>query len=148
MGIPEKDVQEWITQQKKKGNIVVPMGNEVATIQRTITEQMNYKDSVLRQIDQTRWALLYGEKPFSMNVMMLVIMIPTQDQDEQFLEDLKNAKMKMTIKTDRRTYFPGKSSTLKRESLFPDYFKIFEACINLFRRRGMLWSDSKVEVMK
>jgi hypothetical protein len=148
LGIPESDAQAWISEQKKKGNIVVPMGDEVATIQRTITEQMNYKDCLLRQIDQTRWSLLYGEEPFARNVMMLVIMIPTQDQDEQFKEDLENAKMKMILKTDRRTYFPGKSSTVKKEAWVPDYFKIFEACINLFRRRGMLWSESKVEVMK
>ena len=147
-GIPEKDVQSWIKEQQKKGNIVVPMGNEVATIQRTITEQMNYKDSVLRQIDQTRWALLYGEKPFSLNVLMLMMMIPEVDKDDQFREDLKNANYVTLVNTGKRTYRAGGPSTIYKETLVPDYFAMFEACINLFRRRGLLWSESKVEVMK
>ena len=146
--IPERDVQAWISEQQKKGNIVVPMGNEVATIQRTVTEQLNYKDSIMRQIDQTRWSLLYGERPFSLNVLMLIMMIPTQDQDEQFKEDLKNAKSKMMTKADRKEHLPGHPSTVSKEAWIPDYFAMFEACINLFRRRGMLWSDSKIEVMK
>ena len=148
MGIPEKDTEAWIAEQKKKGNIVVPMGNKMATIQRTITAQMNYKDSVMRQIDQTRWALLYGERPFALNVIMLTMMIPEQDKDDQFQEDLKNAKYETSVNTGKRTYRAGGASTIYKKVWVPDYFAMFEACINLFRRRGLLWSQSKVEVMK
>jgi len=148
MGVPEKDADAWIAEQKKQGNIVVPMGNKMATIQRTITAQMNYKDSIMRQIDQTRWALLYGEKPFSLNVIMLVMMIPEVDKDDQFREDLKNAKSKMWVNTGKRHYMAGGASDVYKECWVPDYFAMFEACINLFRRRGMLWSQSQVEVMK
>lgn len=148
MGIPERDVQAWIKEQQKKGNMVIPIGDKIATIPRTINAQMDYKDCILRQIDQTRWSLLYGEKPFALNVIMFVILIPEKDKDDQFREDLKNAKYETSVNTGRQSYFPGKPSTIYKKVWVPDYFAMFEACINLFRRRGMLWSNQQVEVMK
>lgn len=148
MKIPQKDFEKYITEQKKKGNIFVPMGNNVETIGRTINVQMDYKDCILRQIDQTRWSLFYGEEPFAKNAIMLVMMIPEQDQDDKFREDLEKSKYETLIDTGKRTYRAGGPSIIFKKSWVPDYFAIFQACINLFRRRGMLWSEQQVEVMK
>ena len=148
--IPEQEIEAWVREQKKKGRILVPMGDSVATIDRTVTAQLNYKDSIMRQIDQTRWALLYGEKPFAVNVVMLVMMIPEVDKDDQFKEDLKNSKYKSWVRTGSRTDTSGFFNSRREITQLvwiPNYFTMFEACINLFRRRGMLWGQQQVEVM-
>lgn len=145
--IPEQDVEEWIREQKKRGAHIIPMGDKVTTLERTITEQMDYKDAIMRQIDQCRWALLYGYSVFSTNVVMLLNMIPEEDKDEQFNEDIENAKVGVITwkKSGGRNDVTRKEIYVKVES--PDYFALFRACINLFRRRGMLWGESKAEVI-
>jgi len=149
LGIPSQDIEFWIREQKKKGNHIIPMKGEIATIQRTITDQMNYTASIQSQIDQCRWALLYGTRPFALNVIMLMMMIPEQDKDDKFREDVKNSKQKTLVNRGKRTDTSWYSTRrdIMIETWVPDYFSIFEACINLFRRRGMLWSESKVGVI-
>ena len=148
--IPQQDVDAWIREQKKKGATIVPMGDRVASLQKTITEQMDYKHAILRQIEACQFGLLYGWRPFSTNVIMLINMIPEDDKDDQFNEDVENAKVPVEIKTDKRIdrTWHSRRGHVYTKGWMKDYFALFRACINLFRRRGMLWSETQQEVFR
>jgi len=149
LGIPSRDIESWIREQKKRGAHIIPMGDKIASLQKTITAQMDYKDAILRQIEQCRFALMYGMTPFKINVIMLLNMTPEKLRDEQFKEDIKNAKVTIIVKTGKRRHTTWYSTRkeIYSEGWTTDYFALFRACINLFDRRGMFWSETQVEVI-
>jgi hypothetical protein len=83
-----------------------------------------------------------------------VNMIPTSWRDEEFLQDLKFAEI--LIVQDNRPEFCGTLATeefclknnipLTRETKSFDYFKVFNAVINLLNRRGMLLKSQFKEI--
>ena len=77
-------------------------------------------------------------------------------KDEQFKKDYEEAKTKTTI--DNRPIFcgiPASDDFCKLHSIEPtkeaeslDYYKVFQACIDLLNRRGMVSKINRVEELE
>ncbi len=135
MSIPREEVEAWIQEQKKKGRTVTKMGDNIAVFERTLMEQMDFKRTILQQIENCQFACMYSEEAFGRAVAVLVAMIPTDDQDDAFKEEIADSKIIVHSSYDKRVkYFQW------------NYPKIFRSCIDLFRRRGLLWGETQREM--
>lgn len=126
----------------KEGRRLVQKGDTVATLERTLTESISWGQLVMGQIRSVQISALFGDVAFARTVGMLVAMIPFQDRDEQFQEDVKKATVTKVTHTGQ---WVDRKEFIKIIEDF-DYVALFQACINLFRRRGILWQDSQQEV--
>jgi len=145
--IPPKELKKYIDEKRtetKDGSRLLysPSGKEVGKVARTLTSQLDYTRAILRQIENCQFAGLYGENAFARSIIILINMIPDDDTDDQFKEDVENAK---GVKSIRTGHWKGRKEVVKQVETF-NFHALFKACINLFRRRGLLWGESQTEV--
>lgn len=128
-----------------------PDGKRYGTIQRTISEKINYSSLLQRQIDNCMFTAQYSYEAFARSVVVLLNLMPTIDIDEQFSEEVKKSTFQVKIPTGRYGGFGGSTYEIMKTKKEYNYFKILRACIDLLRRRGLytvpkLWDESQVEM--
>ena len=144
--IPPEEVWKWLEKGEDRwGRRVIAKGDKLAYLDRVLTSQLDYASLIKMQIQNCVIAGMYSEEAFNRNVAILVAMIPDKDMDEQFREDIKNAKELVWRGTPahgiEKLYAPQPKLIYK-----VNFAKVFKACINLFRRRGILWQEAQQEV--
>jgi hypothetical protein len=117
----------------------------------TIIESIDYTQTIYQQISTVQRAILTGSKwIYGSSVLMLLSLIPEQDYDEQFKAELNNC----TYVTERGTgrYMQGVTHERRTEITIDvteyDYVMMFKAVINLLRRKGVLWREKGIEVIR
>lgn len=129
-----------------------PDKKQYGIIPRTISEKLNYTLLLQKQIDNCEFVAQYSYDAFARSVIVLLNMIPEEDQDEKFEEEVANATFKVKVPTGRYGGFGGSTYEIMHEAIEYDHLKIFRACINLLRRRGLyetpkLWDETRHEVI-
>lgn len=134
----------------KFGRRHIPRGDREAVLERVLTTQLDYKQLIMFQIRNCQIAIsYYGENAFSRTVATLLAMIPEKERDDAFREVVADAIKGKTaiLMGERKT---GRYTVSRRpitvKVIVPNWALIFHECINLFRRRGMLWSESRQEI--
>jgi len=150
----EAELQEAMASgQTRDGKRVYPSPDRkrVGIIPRTISEKLNYTLLLQKQIDNCEFVAQYSYCAFARSVIVLLNMIPEEDTDDLFKEEVQNATFKVRIPTGRYGGFGGQTYEITEEVTEYDHLKIFRAVINLLRRRGLyetpkLWDEKNVEV--
>ena len=128
-----------------------PDGKRAGLVPRTISEKLNYTYLLQKQIDNCEFVGMYSYEAFSRSVIILLQMIPEEDQDERFREQVEKATYKVRIPTGRYGGFGGQVYEIHQEATEFDHLKIFRAIIDLLRRRGLyetpkLWDENQTEI--
>lgn len=116
-------------------------------VKRTIDTKLDYKSAVLSQINYCRYAALFGYRAYGTQVVLLLQMIPEEDHDPRFLEDIKDAVIMTDRPTGRYMGFGGETREVIAKDVTYDYHRLYRACINLLKRRGAFWETTKVEAI-
>lgn len=106
---------------------------------------------IQKQIDNCEFVAQFDYEGFARSVIVLLNMIPEEDQDEMFIEEIGNATFKVLVPTGRYGGHGGMTYEIMEDTIEYDHLRIFRACINLLRRRGLytlpkLWDETQVEV--
>ena len=112
-----------------------PEGREVV-IDRVFSEKVNFAYRLDEQIRNCQFAWLHkraGYDMFTNSVLMLYRMIPPSWIDKEFHKSIETSYV-IVNKSGRK---------LKLQN----YFDIFNACIALFDRRGLLFTEQSMEVI-
>jgi len=140
-------------EQTKDGHRVFrsPDGKRSGTIPRTISDKLNFTYLLQKQIDNCNFVGMYSYEAFARSVIILLQMIPEEDQDETFKEKITKATFKVRIPTGRYGGGGGRVYEICQETREYDHLKIFRAIIDLLRRRGLfespkLWSETQNEI--
>jgi hypothetical protein len=128
-----------------------PDGKRAGLVPRTISEKLNYTLLLQKQIDNCEFVGMYSYEAFSRSVIILLQMIPEEDQDELFKEQVKKATYRVRVPTGKYGGFGGQTYEIHEEATEYDHLKIFRAVIDLLRRRGLyetpkLWDENQTEV--
>lgn len=145
MSIPEEDLERFIEEQRKEGKEVVKRGDTLLTLQNTLSESLDYGNLIRQQIQNCCFAMMYGEEAFGRAVSVLYAMVPEQDKDELFNEEVGKAKIVVYERGTGR-YSLATGMEIKVPVLQPNYPQLFQCLINLFRRKGLLWQETRQEV--
>jgi len=127
--------------------------------QLTLKDRLNMPYLIANQILTFQKALLaleYSEREIREAIEGLIHMIPDSWKDETFRKDMENAKVK--VKVDARPDWCGLkaskefcekhgiASEVEEEGV--DWYKAFQACVNLLDRRGMLTKNQVIEQLE
>ena len=137
-----RDGKRIYTSEDKKRAGIIP---------RTISEKLNYTLLLQKQIDNCEFVGMYSYEAFSRSVIILLQMVPSEDQDQIFREQVEKATFKVRVPTGRYGGFGGQVYEITEEATEHNHLKIFRAIIDLFRRRGLyttpkLWDESLSEI--
>lgn len=111
-----------------------------------IREKLDYTQVILNQLRICQLSTMLSEKIFSLSVITLLNLIPMKDRDEEFEEELEEAKYIRRIPTG--TYRGDGGAFMKEvilEEVTYNWFAVLNAILNLFRRKGLLWKEIKRE---
>lgn len=127
--------------------------------QLTLKDRLNVPYLLAKQVLTFQAALLaleYSDKEIRESIKGFVHMIPSSWKDEQFRKDMKEAEI--TVKVDIRPESCGIKASEEfcklhgieqyKEELSRDYYKVFQACIDLLNRRGMMGKINRVEELE
>lgn len=123
----------------------------------TIREKLNMPYLLARQIITVQQSILSeenSEREIQESVNGLVELVPDAWKDDQFRKDLENAKTIQRI--DKRPLVAGNiritEETCKELGIIPfeekkvvDYYKVFQACIDLLCRRDLISKKRRIE---
>jgi hypothetical protein len=122
----------------------------------TIRDKLNVPYLLASQILTVQKAVLnteFSKEEIREAVMGLLALIPDNWRDEEFEDELEEAKV--TIKIDVRPMWCGVRGSLEycKEAGIEPYeyktsfgsFKVFHACINLLQRRGLMSQFTRIE---
>lgn len=149
----QQRIQQGITETKTGERInVSPDGSRFGVIGRTVNDKIEYGMLIQKQFDNCCFVGQYSYEAFSRSVIILLNMIPSQERDEQFVEEVANATFPVLIPTGRYRGFGGNIREITKEGKEYDYFKIFSAIVDLLRRRGLsevpkLWDETRSEMV-
>ena len=123
--------------------------NKEPTFDLTIRERLDFPYRIDQQIETFQKAILnttFSRREIEESILGLVKIIPTRWQDDEFKSALEGAKK--TVSVDNRPSFAGvrmndelckaKNVPLTRDEEIIDYFEMFQACIDILDRLGML----------
>lgn len=119
------------------------------TFDLTIRERLDFPFRIDQQIETFQKATLntsYSRREIEESILGLVKIIPSRWHDKQYTKDLKAARK--IVKVDIRPTFAGvkmrmdialkKKLPITKEVEVFDYFAMFQACIDILDRLGML----------
>jgi hypothetical protein len=125
--------------------------------QLTLKDRLNFPYILANQIltfQKSLLALEYSEQEIRESIEGFVHLIPQSWKDKQFEDDLESAKTKQKI--DKRPIVAGNlrisEETCKSLGIEPfeekevvDYYKVFQACIDLLNRRDLISKKKRIE---
>lgn len=125
----------------------------------TVKDRLNFPYLLANQILTFQRSILnleFSAREIRESIEGFVHLIPVEWKDEEFNTDIENALIKQAI--DIRPEFCGSTATLefcKENGIEPykyketfDYYMMFQACINLLNRRGMLSKINPVQELE
>ena len=135
------------------------MSDQVDAAELTIKDRLNFPYILANQILTFQKAILaleYSEKEIRETIEGFISLIPDKWKDDDFRKEMKKAIIK--VKHDIRPSFCGVTASekfceqhgIKAYDIVEgfDYYKLFQCCINLLNRRGLLSKIQRVEVLE
>lgn len=132
------------------------MSQQVDAEQLTLRGKVNFPyvlANLMLTFQKSILALEFSGREIRECVEGFVATIPSDWQDEQFKEDLKNSEI--IVKVDIRPTFCGIKANLEtckkmgvpayKEVITIDYFLRYHACIDLLNRKGLISEKTKTE---
>jgi len=130
--------------------------------QLSLKDRINFPYLLANQILTVQKSILVADTSIASNreireaIKCLVHLIPNSWKDKAFEKDLKKAEI--TEQIDMRPHFCGLSASVKfceelgltpyKEKVSFDYYKVFQACIDLLQRKQMLTKIQRVEKLE
>lgn len=128
--------------------------------QLTLKDRLNFPYLLANQILTFQKAILaleYSAEEIRETIEGFVHMIPDDMKDDEFLKDLEEAqktekvdvrpiiasRIRMSEETCEQLGIPA----FEEKTVF-DYYAMFQACMNLLSRRGMLTKIARVEILE
>lgn len=121
----------------------------VLGIEGNIVDQLDFRSALLQQIRLCQLSALYSNRLFANSVLMFLTLIPEQDWDDKFREDIKNCSFIVEYGSGRYIHDTTHDhrTEIVNKTIVYDYMRLFHSIINLLRRRGVLWRDKEVETI-
>jgi hypothetical protein len=127
-----------------------PDGKKFAIMPRSVNEQLNWVNLLEGAFANAYFVAQYSFEAFERMVTIILNMIPEEDTDEQFREEIAKATIITRIPTGRYGGFGGSTYEIVETVKEFDPLAIHRAIVNLLRRRGMtvtprLWEEKQTE---
>ena len=116
--------------------------------QSELKEKLDYRQVILYQLRICQMSTMLSENSFSIAVATLLNLIPLKDRDEEFEEELEKATY---IERKRTGRYVGQGAFIREvvtEEKKYNWFKVLNAILNLFRRKGLLWEEVRKEYIE
>lgn len=136
------------------------MSEKEAEAQLTLKDRLNFPYILANQILTFQKAILaldYSDREIEESIKGFIHLIPEAWKDDQFRKDLEDAKsmrqvdkrpmVRAGVRLDEATCkVLGIPAIVEEEAV--DYYRVFQACIDLLCRRDMLGKIHRVEVLE
>lgn len=149
----QEDTQERIMDgimETKEGDHLTwsPDKSRYATIPRTVDASLRWTHLLERAFENMLFVAQYSYEAFGRMIITILNMIPSNDMDDAFNEQVAGATMTVKYATGKYGGQGGSTYEIYDEVTEHDYYKLLRAMVSLLRRRGLyttprLW-DSRV----
>lgn len=122
-----------------------------AIIPRTVDARLNWTHLLERAFENMEFVAQYSYDAMGRMIIMILNMIPDEDMDDKFKEEIANATMTVKVATGKYRGHGGSTREIYEEATEYDYHKLLRAMVSLLRRRGLfttpkLWDSHISEV--
>ena len=128
-----------------------PDRKRYAIIPRTVDASLSWTHLLERAFENMLFVAQYSYDAFGRMITTILNMIPENDMDDQFKQDVSVATMTVRIATGQYRGHGGSTREIYEEATEYDYHKLLRAMVSLLRRRGLyttpkLWDEHVTEV--